>query len=132
MSQGWVIVLAVGTATIAIKAAGPVLLGGRQLPAPVLSIVALLPAALLAALVAVLTFQADGALVVDARLIGVVVGAVAIWRRVPTLLVVILASAGWGSASSEPSPPGRGCDSADGRRSRPGRSPAARPARSSH
>ena len=93
MSQGWVIVLAVGTATIAIKAAGPVLLGGRQLPAPVLSIVALLPAALLAALVAVLTFQADGALVVDARLIGVVVGAVAIWRRVPTLLVVILASA---------------------------------------
>ena len=92
MSAGWLTVLAVGAATIAIKAAGPVLLGGQP-PAPVLSVVALLPAALLAALVAVLTFQADGGLVVDGRVVGVAVGAVAIWRGVPVLLVVILAGA---------------------------------------
>ena len=93
MSTAWIIVLAVGAATIAIKAAGPLVLGGRQLPEPVLSVIALLPASLLAALVAVLTFQADGGLVVDARVIGVAVGAVAIWRGVPVLLVVILAGA---------------------------------------
>ena len=86
-------VLAIAAATIAIKAAGPVALGGRQLPDPVLRVVALLPAALLAALVAVLTFQDDGALTLDARVIGLGVGLVAILLRVPVLGVVILAGA---------------------------------------
>ena len=93
MSAGWLTVLAVATATIAIKAAGPVILGGRQLPDPVLRVVALLPAALLAALVAVLTFQADGGLKLDARAIGVAVGLVAILLRAPVLVVVLLAGA---------------------------------------
>jgi uncharacterized membrane protein len=93
MTSAWVTVLAIASATIAIKAAGPVLLGGRQLPPAVLNVVALLPAALLAALVAALTFQANGSLVVDARLIGVVVAAVAIWLRTPILIVVLLAAA---------------------------------------
>lgn len=91
MTAGWLTVLVVASATIAIKAAGPVVLGGRQLPEPILRVVALLPAALLAALVAVLTFQADGALVLDARVIGVGVGLVAILLRVPVLAVVLLA-----------------------------------------
>ena len=93
MTPAWLTVLVIAAATIAIKAAGPVILGGRQLPSPVLSVVALLPAALLAALVAVLTFQADGALVLDARVIGVAVAAVAIWLRTPILIVVLLAAA---------------------------------------
>jgi hypothetical protein len=93
MTAGWLAVVVIASATIAIKAAGPIVLGGRQLPEPVLRVVALLPAALLAALVAVLTFQADGALVLDARVIGVGVGLVAILLRVPVLGVVILAGA---------------------------------------
>ena len=93
MTAGWLTVAAVAAATIAIKAAGPVVLGGRQLPEPVLRVVALLPAALLAALVAVLTVQSDGGLVLDARVIGVGVGLVAILLRAPILLVVILAGA---------------------------------------
>ena len=93
MTAGWLTVVAIATATIAIKAAGPVILGGRQLPDSVLRVVALLPAALLAALVAVLTFRADGGLVLDARVIGVGVGLVAILLRVPVLGVVILAGA---------------------------------------
>jgi branched-subunit amino acid transport protein len=93
MTSAWLIVLSIAGATIAIKAAGPVILGGRQLPPPVLNIVALLPAALLAALVAVLTFQSDGSLVLDARIIGVGVAAVAIWLRTPILIVVLLAAA---------------------------------------
>lgn len=93
MSAGWVTVLVVGAATMAIKAAGPVLLGGRQLPGPVLRVVALLPAALLAALVGVLALGDEGRLALDARLIGLGVGAVLIWLRTPVLLVVIAAGA---------------------------------------
>lgn len=91
MSPGWVTVLAVGAATIVIKSAGPVLIGGRQLPVPVLGVVALLPAALLAALVAVLTLGAPEGLTTDARLIGVGIGALATVLRAPVLLVVVLA-----------------------------------------
>ena len=98
MTAGWLTVLVVATATVAIKAAGPVVLGGRQLPEPVLRVVALLPAALLAALVAVLTFQSDGGLVLDARVIGVGVGIVAILLRVPVLGVVLLAGAATAAA----------------------------------
>ena len=98
MTAGWLTVLVVATATIAIKAAGPVVLGGRQLPEPVLRVVALLPAALLAALVAALTFQSDGGLVLDARVIGVGVGLVAILLRVPVLGVVLLAGAATAAA----------------------------------
>jgi len=98
VTAAWVTVLVVASATIAIKAAGPVILGGRQVPGRVLDVVALLPAALLSALVAVLTFQADGSLVLDARLIGIAVAAVAIWLRTPILLVVLLAAAATAAA----------------------------------
>ena len=98
MSAGWLTVLVVATATIAIKAAGPVVLGGRQLPEPLLRVVALLPAALLAALVAVLTLQLEGGLVLDARVIGLGVGLVAILLRVPVLGVVLLAGAATAAA----------------------------------
>lgn len=93
MSETWVIVLAVGAGTMAIKAAGPVLLGGRALPAPVQSVVALLAPALLAALVATTTFASGQSLVVDARVAGVGVAVVALLLRAPVLVVVLLAAA---------------------------------------
>ena len=52
---------------------------------------ALIPPALFAALIAVQTFDADGALRIDARAAGVVAGALAVWRKAPFLLVVVLA-----------------------------------------
>ena len=93
MSEAWAIVLAVGVGTVAVKAAGPVLLGGRPLPARVRDVVALLAPALLAALVATNTVATDQSLVLDARLVGVAVAAVAIALRAPVLVVVILAAA---------------------------------------
>ena len=56
VSDAWLVVLAVGLGTIAIKASGPVLLGGRPLPDRVQGVVAMLAPALLAALVATNTF----------------------------------------------------------------------------
>ena len=93
MSEAWIIVLAVAVGTIATKAAGPVLMGGRPLPERLQRVVALLAPALLAALVATNTLGAGQRLVVDARLVGVAVAAVAIALRAPVLLIVILAAA---------------------------------------
>ena len=93
MSGIWAIVAAIGLGTMAIKAAGPVLLGGRPLPPPVQAVVALLAPALLAALVATATFADGQALVADARLIGLGAAIVAIALRAPTLVVVFVAAA---------------------------------------
>jgi hypothetical protein len=92
MSEAWVIVLAVGGGTMAIKSAGPVLLGGRPLPAPVQRVVALLAPALLAALVATTAFGSGSTLVVDARAVGLAVAAVLVALRAPVLAVVIAAA----------------------------------------
>jgi branched-subunit amino acid transport protein len=54
---------------------------------------ALIPAALLAALVAKDTFTLAQDVVVDARLAGVVAAGVAVWRRAPFIVVVVLAMA---------------------------------------
>jgi len=93
VSDVWLIVVLCGSVTIAIKAAGPVLMGGRALPARLASVIGLLGPALLAALVAINTFGAGRALTLDARVLGVGVGVLAIWRRAPVLLVVVLAAA---------------------------------------
>lgn len=53
----------------------------------------LLPAALLAALVVSQTVTSGTDLVVDARLAGVTAGAVAVWRRAPFWLVLVIAAA---------------------------------------
>jgi branched-subunit amino acid transport protein len=93
MSDAWIIVLAVGMGTIVIKAAGPVLLGGRPLPEHLQGVVALLAPALLAALVATAALGSGQDLVLDARIIGLGAAAVAILLRAPILVVVIAAAA---------------------------------------
>ena len=84
---------AIGLGTMAIKGAGPVLLGGRPLPPRAQSVVALLAPALLAALVATATLGEGQRLVVDARVVGVAAGAVALALRAPVLVVVVIAAA---------------------------------------
>ncbi len=87
------VVLLVGLGTVVIKSAGPVLLGGRALPARVQGVVALLAPALLAALVATAAIGQGQELVLDARIIGVGAAALAIALRAPILLVVVVAAA---------------------------------------
>jgi branched-subunit amino acid transport protein len=88
----WLVVSLVAAATIAFKAAGPVLLGGRSLPVGIRGGVALLAPVLLAALVVTQTVGGDGRLVLDARLAGVGAGAAAIAARAPLPAVVIVAA----------------------------------------
>jgi branched-subunit amino acid transport protein len=93
MSSTWVLVAGVGAATIAIKALGPVLLGGRPLPERVASVVRLLAPAVLAALVMTQTFADGRSLVLDARVLGVAAAGVALRLRAPVLLVIVAAAA---------------------------------------
>lgn len=90
MSGVWLAVLLVGAVSMGLKAAGPVLLGGRELPGTMQRVVALMAPTLLAALIATQIFGSGQALVVDARAVGLAVGAFGVWRNWPTLLVVFL------------------------------------------
>ena len=56
-------------------------------------LVSLLPAVLFSALIVVMTFESDAGLVVDARAVGAFAGALAAWRKLPLLVVVLVAMA---------------------------------------
>ncbi|MEI7546298.1 MAG: AzlD domain-containing protein [Mycobacteriaceae bacterium] len=87
----WPLVLIASVGCYALKLAGHSV-SPRVLDRPrVRRIAALLPLALLAALVAVQTFGSGQTLVVDARLPGVVAAAVALVLRAPFLVVVAVA-----------------------------------------
>ena len=91
MSSAWIAVAIVGVATIAIKAAGPLVFADRPLPRPVAALMPLLAPALLAALVVNQTVADRRSLVLDAR-------AAALLARAP-LLVVLAAAAGVAAAA---------------------------------
>ena len=93
MSAVWIAVVAVGAATIAFKALGPVLLGGRELPPRLAAVVELLAPAVLAALVVTQVVGGDRRLVVDERLAGLAAAAVALRLRAPILVVIGAAAA---------------------------------------
>jgi hypothetical protein len=88
MTAVWVSIGIVAIVNFAIKASGPVLLAGRELPARMLQVIALLAAAILAALVVVGTLSEDGRLKVDEQSAGVAVAGVALLLRVPMLLAI--------------------------------------------
>jgi len=92
MSRVWIVLALVGAVTVALKAAGPVLLGGRELPARVRVLVGLLAPALLAALVVTNTLATGRHIVVDARLAGVAAAAVSLRLRAPILVAVAVAA----------------------------------------
>ena len=88
MTAVWVSIGVVAIVNFAIKASGPVLLAGRELPARMLQVIALLAAAILAALVVVGTLSEDGRLKADEQSLGVAVAGVALLLRIPMLLAI--------------------------------------------
>ncbi len=92
MSATWIVVLLVGAFTISFKAAGPLLLAGRKLPAPLTSAFELLAPSLLAALVVTQSVGGKDGIVLDARLVGIGAAVGAIWLRAPLIVVVLVAA----------------------------------------
>lgn len=93
MNPAWTTVLALALGTALVKGIGPAILPGRELPAKAASVVALLPAAVLAALVVNDTFgTASGGLTLDARAAGFAAAVLAVTLRLPMLVVVVAAA----------------------------------------
>jgi branched-subunit amino acid transport protein len=90
MTWTWMFALALGT--YAMRASAPLFLGTRQLPVLAERIFTLIAVSLIAALVATSTFTEGTSLHLDARVLGVGVGALAIWRGASFPIVVVAAA----------------------------------------
>jgi hypothetical protein len=94
MTEAWIVIVALTIGTVSIKAAGPLVLGGRPLPRRAQGVIALVAPAVIAALVVYETFadQPDG-IVVDARVAGLGAAGLALLARLPMIAVVVIAAA---------------------------------------
>ena len=92
MNLSWVAVLVLAAGAYGMKLVG-VLIGERIANEWVRRSISLIPPALFSALVALQTFERGSELVVDARIVGFVVAALATWRKVPFVGVIVLAMA---------------------------------------
>jgi uncharacterized membrane protein len=88
VTKVWLAIALVAAASATLKAAGPLLLGGRELGPRATAVIASLAPALLTALVLVDTITAGRRLVLDARLAGVAAAGVALLLRAPVLVVI--------------------------------------------
>jgi branched-subunit amino acid transport protein len=93
VSDVWTAIAVMTLLTLLIKATGPVVLGGRELPAGVSRLLVLLPAALLTALVVVQTFADGRHLALDARAAGVAAAVLAAVLERGMLVILLSALA---------------------------------------
>ncbi len=91
--MSWTTLLLLALGAFAFKAAGNFGVGRVAEQPMVVGLGRLLPPALLAALIIDGTFNTDGALVIDARAGGVILGGIAAYFRAPFWFVVLLAAA---------------------------------------
>ena len=90
-AEVWVLILGLAALTMAVKALGPVLLGGRTLPPSFTRVVVLMAPTLLAALVVTSVLASGRSWSVGAHTVGVAVAAVMLWRRCSLVLCVVVA-----------------------------------------
>lgn len=87
----WWVVLGLIAVTVAIKAAGPLALGGRDLPTWFLRLVAVAAPALLSALVVTSVFADGQRWSVGADTVGVAAAALVLWFRGSVVIAVAVA-----------------------------------------
>jgi len=76
---------------VLIKASGPVMLGGRDLPPVVLRVISCMAPALLAALVVTSALAEGQGLRVGAEVFGMLAGGLLMWHRRSVVLAVLVA-----------------------------------------
>jgi branched-subunit amino acid transport protein len=89
----WAAVLTLAAGAYLFKVVGLVVVGARPLPERLRGALALIPAALLSALIITNTVTAGQHLVVDARVPGVLAAALAAWRKLPFPAVIAIGAA---------------------------------------
>ena len=93
MSTSVALIAGCALVTAAIKAAGPIALGGRELPHRFTSVVTLLAPALLAALIVTQALADGDRWAIDRDTAGVVAGGLVAWRTGSIIGCVIVAAA---------------------------------------
>jgi branched-subunit amino acid transport protein len=88
--MSWAFVFALAATAYGFKVLGLVLVGDRTLPPLLDRCLALIPAALIAAIVVKDTFSIGQHLQLDARAVGVGAAAIAAWRKAPLILVIVI------------------------------------------
>ena len=89
----WTLIILLTLGAYAFKVTGLVFLGGRSLPPIFERCLALIPAAVVTALVMKDTFTQGQELVLDARALGIAVAGIAAWRKAPLIVVIVLGAA---------------------------------------
>jgi branched-subunit amino acid transport protein len=91
--MSWWFVFALAATAYGFKVLGLVLVGDRTMPPVLDRCLALIPAALIAAIVVKDTFSVGQHLQLDARAAGVGAAVIAAWRRAPLIAVIVIGAA---------------------------------------
>jgi branched-subunit amino acid transport protein len=91
MSEIWLLLGLLALSTFALRAVGPVLLGGRELPARAADAVELLPPALFTALIVTQVFASGEAVALDERAVGLAAAGVALALKAPPSVILLAA-----------------------------------------
>lgn len=89
----WTMVFLLAGGAFAFKVLGLVIVGDRRLPLVVERCLALIPAALITALVVRDTFSVGQHLELNARAAGVAAAVLAAWRKAPIIVVIVVGAA---------------------------------------
>ena len=93
MTSAMATILALAAISYGLKAAGPLVLGGRQMPPALARLAEVVPGPLLAALVLTSAVVEGTGFRFDARLVGLAVAALALRLRAGFVFVVVVAAA---------------------------------------
>ena len=87
--MSWTFVLVLAACAYGLKLLGAVIIGQREMPLVMQRCLLLIPAALLAGLIAKDTFTTGQNYAIDARAAGLAVAVLATWRKLPFVVVIV-------------------------------------------
>ena len=87
--MSWTFVLGLAACAYGLKLLGAAIIGQREMPLVVQRCLLLIPAALLAGLIAKDTFTTGQSYAIDARAAGLAIAVLATWRKLPFVVVIV-------------------------------------------
>lgn len=88
--MSWAFIFALAAVSYGFKLLGAVIVGQRAMPPVLERCLLLIPAALLAGLIAKDTFTVGQTIGIDARAAGLAVAALATWKKLPFAVIIVL------------------------------------------
>ena len=89
---GWVAMFVLGAGVYTQRLVGMAAVDTARMPARWQAVVGRVPLAIIAAVIALQAGTASGSLELDARIVGVAAAGVCAWRRLPLVVIVVVAA----------------------------------------